>query len=561
MTQEPTHLIKLEVRTNGNNRFFPEDFNIIWENIQKFSIITGKNGMGKSKILKCIRYSYNYIANNPINIHTEKPADQRCWYIHFDGNFCDLKGRDYLEIQAKNIEMHFFKHSNVRKNELILCQIIGLIKYIVILRQLELNELNNALESFGLKFSITKVPLTNINSPMLEIEYHVNSRDIINLSCGEQIVLYFYLWKVISDKFAEDFRNDFKEVLLLLEEPDSSLNPSLIKPIISIIYNDIVGKLNVQVIMTTHNPSTVCFAEMILPENNSELLFLLKKENGNYIIENFPKGVVFNELNSGLINIHLPYRLVFVEGKDSTYYNNIYEFLQFNGYINTDVQIIFRHAGKRTGDSSCTAVESILKKIGADEHLNEFIFGIRDIDYVTEAELERKKKEIPNLMIPNRYSIENYEFDPLYLLFYQQRVSFHNFADFVSQDDINSVLINFKNEVIESLDFLPFFTENIDKVQTIIANDNVNEIKIHYINRNNEKSEKTIEYPEIFTKLRGKSLKNFYSKTRRMNWSDYNNFYADDRNKKMFIADDILEIFQKLTSINENEEPLNEIRN
>lgn len=74
------------------------------------------------------------------------------------------------------------------------------------------------------------------------------------LSSGEQIIVTLILW-AYNDKLG------LKNKVLLLDEFDAHLNPSLSKMLIDVIKNTLVKKFDMQVIMTTHSPSTIAHVD------------------------------------------------------------------------------------------------------------------------------------------------------------------------------------------------------------------------------------------------------------------------------------------------------------
>jgi hypothetical protein len=82
--------------------------------------------------------------------------------------------------------------------------------------------------------------------------------------------------------------------------------------------------MGIQVIMTTHNPSTVSFVD----EKN---LFLMYEENNLLKIkggQEIGKHEIYNRLTSRLVSIDSPSRTLFVEGKDAKYYRLVYNYLK-----------------------------------------------------------------------------------------------------------------------------------------------------------------------------------------------------------------------------------------
>jgi hypothetical protein len=75
-----------------------------------------------------------------------------------------------------------------------------------------------------------------------------------DLSSGEKVILQLALWMYNSrhhDRFPR---------LLLLDEPDAHLHPSMTRQFIDVIQEVLVNRYKVRVILTTHSPSTVALA-------------------------------------------------------------------------------------------------------------------------------------------------------------------------------------------------------------------------------------------------------------------------------------------------------------
>jgi energy-coupling factor transporter ATP-binding protein EcfA2 len=93
-----------------------------------------------------------------------------------------------------------------------------------------------------------------------------------NLSSGEKLILNIYTWLYYHQGLC--FDNGTKEFvgkanIILLDEPDKHLDPELCKLFYEIVNDEFVQKQKIQVIMTTHKPDTVHFAQ-------SENVFILE---------------------------------------------------------------------------------------------------------------------------------------------------------------------------------------------------------------------------------------------------------------------------------------------
>ena len=78
--------------------------------------------------------------------------------------------------------------------------------------------------------------------------------DTQDLSSGEKAILRTLLWL-----FNSRHRGRFPK-LLLLDEPDAHLHPSMSQQFLNVIKDVLLDRYNIRVIMTTHAPSTVALA-------------------------------------------------------------------------------------------------------------------------------------------------------------------------------------------------------------------------------------------------------------------------------------------------------------
>ncbi len=104
--------------------------------------------------------------------------------------------------------------------------------------------------------------LKHINKPGVEIPFS-------SLSSGEKILMALVasIYKSSSDGYFPD--------ILLLDEVDASLHPSMIKNMLNVI-NNIFLKNNIKVILVTHSPTTIALS----PSNS---IFVMNKDGTNRI--------------------------------------------------------------------------------------------------------------------------------------------------------------------------------------------------------------------------------------------------------------------------------------
>lgn len=230
--------------------------------------------------------------------------------------------------------------------------------------------------------------LTDINTGT---EIQVN-----DLSTGEKVLMSLAL-SIYNSK-----EENAKPDVLLLDEPDAPLHPEFSKVFISAVENSIVKKAGVKVIVSTHSPTTVAIA----PE---ESLYHMNKQTSSP--EKITKQQAVNILVQDLDNIRLSFenrRQVFVESEyDVQYYNKIYNLVSQKYVTPTLPQFL---PPKSSKGSNCNEVNEIV--IALRQFGNDLVYGIQDFD--------NKNHDSQYVFVlggGNRYAIDNYIFDPIYVAF------------------------------------------------------------------------------------------------------------------------------------------------
>ena len=305
-----------------------------------------------------------------------------------------------------------------------------------------------------------------------------------NLSSGERIIASLALLLYYTQN-----RNQHKK-LLILDEPDAHLHPTLTKRFFDVINDVIIEKYNGRVIMTTHSPSTVAIA----PE---ESIFV--KHKTDKLIDKSTKDKALSVLTSGLPFFSVNYknrRQVFVEShNDVMFYEKIYRKLSF--YLEPEISLSFISSGESRTDkngqkiANCDQVINITSKLRKAG--NNLVWGI--IDWDAKAK-NTSKDNIVVLGNGKRYSIENYIFDPLVLVAFLLR------EKIITRNEIDL------DEKLNYTDFKDFDNEKLQNLVDYLINLIGSEFsKTENTQKNNKLvNEKEIKIPEWYLLSQGHLL-------------------------------------------------------
>jgi hypothetical protein len=223
--------------------------------------------------------------------------------------------------------------------------------------------------------------------------------------------------------------------VLLFDEVDAYLHPSMAKHYLRTIKEILIDKHGVNVIATTHSPSTVALA----PE---EALWAMNVAEPRLRKVTLPEAL--NLLTVDVPTLALDYtaqRQVFVESEyDACIYTDIYRMLK--SALNSERSLQFIHTGaKSSGGSDINTGCDIVRRIVTDLNRagNQSVFGLLDWDNSRSA-----GGRIFILAQGRRNGLENCFFDPLLLaatlvkegqhimnyLGIQNQVTFREFCNF-----------------------------------------------------------------------------------------------------------------------------------
>jgi len=250
----------------------------------------------------------------------------------------------------------------------------------------------------------TNIPyeVNNPESDRLESSFVFKLKDRIegfeissaDLSTGEKVLMSLAL--AIYNTGGDLGKPD----VLLIDEPDAGLHPSMSKMMVKVLRENIVEQNQITTVISTHSPTTVI---------SSEGISIYQLIRGNNIPSKISVQDAVEMLSSDIPFLRISTekrRQVFVESKyDVTYYEllmNIYGRL-----ISFSSEPIFIPARTSNG-SNCTDVIEVVKNLYSNG--NEQIYGIIDWD-LSNTSADR----ILVLGENDRYAIENYLLDPLLL--------------------------------------------------------------------------------------------------------------------------------------------------
>lgn len=264
--------------------------------------------------------------------------------------------------------------------------------------------LNTTLADAGLDFEINLPDLYALGSyqPKLRKKSSGVEIDFGGLSSGEKVLMSF----ANCLYYASDSRQiSFFPKVLLLDEVDAPLHPSMTRTFIRAITDTLVGRFNIPVIATTHSPSTVAMA----PE---EAVYVMKEDVPG--VHKVSKGEALTLLTTGVPTLSISFsgrRQVFVESEtDSRVYDRVYQLAK--PYLKSERSLTFLSPGtrERAGDvnTGCAQVQRIVGMLS--ESGNQSILGLIDWDGKNNP-----SERVKVLAHGVRNGIENCIFDPLIL--------------------------------------------------------------------------------------------------------------------------------------------------
>jgi energy-coupling factor transporter ATP-binding protein EcfA2 len=266
---------------------------------------------------------------------------------------------------------------------------------------------NQAFKDAGLGFTINHPDPYETRPFLPKVTKISNGAEVAfsALSSGERIImsLAVVLYQALD-------RRQFSQYprILLLDEVDGPLHPSMSRHLVRTITATLVERHKIEVMATTHSPSTVAVA----PEN--ALYCMVAEVPG---LKKIGRAQALNILTDGVPTLSISHdgrRQVFVEsGTDASRYSDLFQLLKAAlgsgrslDFIATGSQDKLRGAERNTGREAVRRIVKALVDCG-----NQSVFGLTDWDAEASAE-----GRVLVLAEGTRYAIENVLLDPLLLL-------------------------------------------------------------------------------------------------------------------------------------------------
>lgn len=265
---------------------------------------------------------------------------------------------------------------------------------------------NQILEVCRLDFRVDFPPLheTTAYEPKLhKLSIPVEMR-FQDLSSGEKVLMSFALCLYNSQ---EGRQSKIFPKLLLLDEVDAPLHPSMTKSLLATIQDVLVRDKNVTVILTTHSPTTVALA----PE---EAIYSMNPSGPR--VEKTSKSAALSLLTSDVPTLSVAFdgrRQVFVESRtDAGLYDLLFQ--RYKVELRSERSLIFVEVGRRDEsggerNAGCSQVERLVDDLASGG--NQSVLGLVDWDGH-----RTQKGRIHVLSAGIRNGLESALFDPVLLL-------------------------------------------------------------------------------------------------------------------------------------------------
>lgn len=256
-------------------------------------------------------------------------------------------------------------------------------------------------------------PISIYNQLLVEMEfnyeasYSLNDNDLdvgevffLNRKTGERVEQHGFssgektILNLVLSLFSAKF-NNFPQIILF-DEPDAHLHPSLTKKFLDAIKRILINTHNVRVVMTTHSPSTVAMADQ-------DSIYIMRKGVG------YPEKTTREEalklLTDGLVLVNKYAKFVIVEDEtDRDFYTQQFKNMVRQDLLAGDPPLIFIPASKSGKEGGVKAVRAWVN-IQKEFDSPSVVMGLTDKDFSNPNDA--------GISTIERYSLENYFIDPI----------------------------------------------------------------------------------------------------------------------------------------------------
>ena len=218
------------------------------------------------------------------------------------------------------------------------------------------------------------------------------------LSSGEKTLV-----QIALSVYSGLYRSAISKVpgVLLLDEPDSTLHPSMVRSMLLLIQDVLVTRLQMRVIITTHSPTTVALAPL-------SSIFVMERA-GEPRLQRSTRDEALRRLLVGVPTVSVSAehrRVIFTESpNDVWWYTKIFGLLR--PHLSSERTLEFIAAGGKGRADGCDAVVDLVARLR--DNGNVSVWGLVDRDNRTTE---------PNgwvIFNAERHSVENFVLDPLAL--------------------------------------------------------------------------------------------------------------------------------------------------
>ena len=477
-------------------------------------------------------------------------------YILFDNN--------YQVIQKSDLE---YPHIGIFTNAKYY------IRHLISIRNVSMDKLNEYLVDKRFPYIVVsyKENETEHQAVKLKSSVYSFSIDCESLSPGEKITILSLLLD-FELTYYPSINTIRSGSLLLLDEPDAHLHPSLVKDLFNMIIK-LIKVFGIQIIMTTHNPETVA----LIPLGHKQCRFLMDIDDTTalpYIEQIESKNQALQLLTANVIPVNESFRMVFVESaNDRIFFEFINSYLIQHKYVRDVLQLLFKYystnaKAKFTTELTDTldnyshtsstisrrftsketemvkrysAVQRLVRKF-PNPPVKTFVYGV--ISYFD------KQFETANVFSTKRRSIAHYILDPIHVGYSLSRsdiklahintVTLQQNCSRAMRQNLKSTKQNYSNDsfqkIIDYISNLLFAQSDLDKKTPVVIAFNLGQGI-------------TLSYPAKFFDMTGNDLMECYRELNvNVSLTNVYKFLIDIDD--MIVTEDLLDVYRQLHSYN-----------